>query len=265
MDHAAVDVDGLALVDHYTLNIYTAGSTTVVESVDLGKPVPDADGFIRVDFVALLPQPLTPGVSYEATVATVGPGGTAASDRSDTFGFSLPCSFSLTPSTQSYSSTGGNGSFDVATGATCQWTAVSQAAWLTVTTGASGTGPGTVAYTVEPNTGSASRSGIVSAGGWNFTVVEAAQAPVCTFAVSPTSQSVSTAATSVSFAVSTAVDCAWTATSPVSWAIVASGATGSGPGSVTLTVARNNGAPRSATLTIAGQGVALTQEGKRHR
>ena len=128
-DNSAVDSNGVALVDHYTMDIFPAGGAIAVETVDLGKPLPDADGYMRIDFVARLSAPLTPGVSYEAVVSAVGPGGSAASERSNTFGFSETCSFSLSPQSQSFSAGGGTGSFDVATGATCPWTAVSQASW----------------------------------------------------------------------------------------------------------------------------------------
>jgi hypothetical protein len=258
-DHSAVDANGTALVDRYTMQIFPAGGATPYETVELGKPAPEADGYIRVDFIALLPLALTPGQSYEATVTAVGPGGTGTSGRSNTFGLSLPCSFSLSPSGQSFGAAGGTGTFSVATQSTCQWTAVSQAAWLAVTAGASGTGSGSVSYTVGANGTPSTRSGVIQAGGWNFTVTQAAQPAPCTFSVSPTSRTTSRAAGSVSFTVSTASGCAWTAASPVSWAVIASGASGSGPGTVTVSVSKNTGPLRSTTLTIAGQSVTLTQ------
>jgi hypothetical protein len=265
-DHNAVDGTGNALVDRYAMDIFLAGGATPVESVDLGKPQPETDGYIRVNFLPLLTVPLTPGVSYEAIVSAVGPGGSAASNRSNTFGLSVPCGFSISPSGQSFAATGGATSFDVATDATCQWTAVSQAAWLTVTAGASGTGPGSVSVDVAANTDTISRTGTVLAAGWNFTVLQSASASVCAFTVSPTSVTVPAAGGTASIAVSTTDGCAWTATSPVLWAVVSSGASGSGPGTVTLTIARNtNFAIRSATLTIAGSTVTLTQKARHRR
>ena len=63
-------------------------ATTVVASANLGKPAPDADGMIRLDFVALLNASLSAGVVYETVVAAVGPGGAADAPRSNTFSFS---------------------------------------------------------------------------------------------------------------------------------------------------------------------------------
>ena len=100
-DHDAVDPNGIALVNNYTLDVFLAGGTSVVQTANLGKPAPDADGMIRVDFVSLLPNPLTPGVIYETVVSAVGPGGSTPSARSNTFGFSLPCPPTITPTSQS--------------------------------------------------------------------------------------------------------------------------------------------------------------------
>ena len=50
---------------------------------------------------------------------------------------------------------GGNGVVNVSRGASCTWTATWLPSWITLTSGASGSGPGSVSYTVAPNTGEA--------------------------------------------------------------------------------------------------------------
>jgi len=73
-DHNAVDpTSGVALVTKYTLDVYVAGGATPVSNADLGKPAPQSDGMIRVDFVTLLTTALTPGIVYESVVKAVGP------------------------------------------------------------------------------------------------------------------------------------------------------------------------------------------------
>ena len=266
-DDGVIDPSGVPLVQNYSMDIFLAGAQTPLETVDLGKPQPDSDGYIRVNFVNLLSTPLSTGVSYEATVAAVGPGGTSPSARTNTFGYSQPCSFSLSPSTQSFPAAGGAGSFTVTTGATCSWTAVSQAGWLTVTAGASTTGPGAVSFSVAANAGTAIRNGAILAAGWNFTVVQAAAPAPCSYSISPVAATAPVSGGTVSVAVATADGCSWTASSPVSWAVVSSGASGIGAATVTLAVSKNSStSSRSATLTIAGQSFALAQQGKtRHR
>ena len=85
-DHSSVDpTTGAALVTNYSLQVFVAGAPTSLQTVSLGKPTPEVDGMIRVDFVSLLTTALTPGVVYETLVSAVGPGGSAPSLRSNTF------------------------------------------------------------------------------------------------------------------------------------------------------------------------------------
>jgi hypothetical protein len=59
----------------------------------------------------------------------------------------------------------------VTAGAGCGWTTVSKVSWITVTGGSSGTGNGSVTYSVAPYTGRAKRrSGTVTIAGLTFTV-----------------------------------------------------------------------------------------------
>ena len=66
-----------------------------------------------------------------------------------------PCSYSLSANNQSFSSSGGPGSVNVVTTSGCAWTATSNANFVSITSGASGTGNGTVSYTVAANTSTA--------------------------------------------------------------------------------------------------------------
>ena len=65
----------------------------------------------------------------------------------------------------------------------------------------------------------------------------------------------------IQYVVTAPSGCSWTASSNQAWATIASGATGSGSGIVYVLVAPNNTAATTltATLTIAGQSVTLTQ------
>ena len=87
--------------------------------------------------------------------------------------------------------------------------------------------------------------------------------PACTFSLSTSSLSVAAAGGSNSISVVTAARCSWTATSDRGWMAVTSGASQTGPGSVTVSLSANTGeGARSGTLTIAGLGVAVVQDGR---
>ena len=80
-----------------------------------------------------------------------------------------PCIYSISPTSQSFSASGGTGSVSVTTQSGCIWTAVSNASWITITSNSSVTGSSTVYYSVAANTTS-SRTGTMTIAGRTFTV-----------------------------------------------------------------------------------------------
>ncbi len=170
------------------------------------------------------------------------------------------CTYALLPASQSVVASGGTGTITVSTLAGCAWTAVSNnTSWLTVTSGASGTGTGTVGFSAAANPNTSPRTGTLTIGGQTFTVTQAAAS--CTYALAPTSQSVVAAGGTGSTAVTTQTGCAWTGVSNnTSWLTVTSGATGSGNGSVAFSAAANaSTSPRTGTLTIGGRTFTVAQ------
>ena len=77
------------------------------------------------------------------------------------------CSFTLIPESGNFPAGGGSGSFTVMpSDSACAWTAASDSSWLAVVAGASGTGPGTVSYSVQSYAGSTGpRAGSISVTG----------------------------------------------------------------------------------------------------
>jgi len=81
------------------------------------------------------------------------------------------CSFTLNPQGGSFTNTGGTGSFTVTpSDAACSWTSTSDSPWLTISSGQSGTGNGTVSYSVAVYSGGtgprAGTIGITGGGGF---------------------------------------------------------------------------------------------------
>ena len=73
------------------------------------------------------------------------------------------CSFTLNPTSASFSAVGDWGGFTITTASGCSWTASSNSAWIAITAGSSGSGNGTVSYSVDQNTATA-RDGSISVG-----------------------------------------------------------------------------------------------------
>jgi len=168
------------------------------------------------------------------------------------------CAYVVTPTSRTVAATGGSDEFVVQADAGCAWTGVSNAPWLSISSGASGSGNGRVAFTAAPNQGAA-RSGTLAIAGSLVTVSQ--PATTCTFAVVPGSASFAQSGGTASFNVTTASGCTWTATSPDAWVTITGGATGTGSAVVSIAVAANGGTARTSVLTIAGQPVTVSQTG----
>jgi hypothetical protein len=81
------------------------------------------------------------------------------------------CTFSVAPMSKSFTDISGTGSAAItASSSSCAWTAASNAAWITVTSGSSGTGSGTTNYSIAANTGSNSRTGVLTIAGQTITI-----------------------------------------------------------------------------------------------
>jgi hypothetical protein len=169
------------------------------------------------------------------------------------------CTYAIAPTAAAATSAGGPGSVSVSAASGCVWTASSNAPWLSITSGASGSANGSVSYNVAANTDTAARSGTLTIAGQAFTVTQAGAA--CTYTVAPLTHAIATAGSTGSVTVTTSPGCAWTAASGVAWITISSGATGTGNGTVTFSVAVNtSGSPRSGTMTVGGQSVAVNQQ-----
>jgi hypothetical protein len=83
------------------------------------------------------------------------------------------CTYSLMPTSHSVGAGGGNDDVKVDTTAGCAWTAVANVAWITLTGATSGSGDGTVKYSVSANTASNARTGTLTIAGKTFTVNQA--------------------------------------------------------------------------------------------
>lgn len=166
---------------------------------------------------------------------------------------------------QDVAALGSSGSISVSTQNGCQWSASSNASWITVTSGASGSGNGSAGFSVAINLAGA-RTGTITVAGRSFTVNQAAAlpsppAPTCTYKV-PDNVKVGKDGGSKSIKVDTSNGCNWTASSNASWIAITSGASGSGDANVTFSVARNTDRnKRTGTLTVAGQTVTVEQDG----
>ena len=83
------------------------------------------------------------------------------------------CSYEVSPGQASHGAGAGTGTVTVTAPHQCKWVAVSSDPWITITGGTSGTGDGTVTYTVTANI-TPVRTGTLTIAGIPFTVTQAA-------------------------------------------------------------------------------------------
>jgi hypothetical protein len=169
------------------------------------------------------------------------------------------CQLALTPSSVAVSASGGEGVIAVNATEGCDWSATSDADWLTIVTAPSGNGVGSMRFRADANAGPA-RTGNIRVGNRTVSVQQHGIGAACTFAIARTETVLPATGGTDIIGVTAPANCPWTAQSHDSWILVTSGASGSGNGNVVLTIAPNLGGQRHGTATIAGNTYYVTQQ-----
>jgi len=120
------------------------------------------------------PATITNSISVASFVSDPDPANNQTTVTTSASGSS--CSFAITPTAATFGSGGGTGSVAVTATAGCAWSVSSNASWIALTGNTSGSGNGTVSYTVAPNATGAARTGTMPIAAQTFTVTQAAGA-----------------------------------------------------------------------------------------
>jgi hypothetical protein len=210
-------------------NVYLAGST-------ISNNFPSTAGTLQRTY----------GGAGDGFVAKVDFGGVAQN-----------CTYTLSTSSQTVGSTGGTVTFDLTAGTACPWTVGSSQTWAVVTSAASGVGNTTITVRVDANPLIANRQANILVGPRTFTITQTGTP--CTFTVDPGNRTVPASGGALSYVVTSIPGCTWPVTSNSIW-IRPSAAGGNGTAQIFLQVDPNvSGIPRTASFTIAGQGIHLLQ------
>jgi hypothetical protein len=184
-------------------------------------------------------------------------------------GMTAACTYEISPSSAWIGKDGASGSIAVSAPTECSWSAVSDAPWLRITSGATGSGNGAVNYQVEPNTTPFERRAAVEIAGLTFTLTQDWDAESCSYAVSPVTFTPCMTSPDLSATITTQAGCPWTAEPRASdsWIAVVAGHSGSGSGVVTFRVSDNWEPPRAGVVEVrwpaatAGQNLHIAQAG----
>jgi hypothetical protein len=200
---------------------------------------------------------------YRNSWTTIAVKGTASA-RSEQLGSGIEASAQsllslsgrISPSSMTFAAIGGAATVNVELPTACGWTATSNSSFISITSGATGTGNGSVNFSVSSNPG-AIRTGSLSIAGQKFSVV---QTSGCQFSTSPLSHEFAAIGGIATVNVSTSNVCSWTATSDVGFISIQSSPGGDGNGVVQFAVSQHLGAvQRTGTATIAGHKVTIKQ------
>ena len=179
------------------------------------------------------------------------------------------CAYELEPITVTVGALQSDGEIQViATAEDCPWTATSNSAWVTITEGASGSGNGTVRYTVSANTSAVARRAIITVGNLTHTInqIGLPQPPGCINNISLSNQEFEYLGDTGQIDITaSSATCQWTAQSDVDWIGFSNenntiSGTGSNP--VTFYVFRHyERTTRTGHIAVNGQQYTITQTG----
>jgi hypothetical protein len=176
-----------------------------------------------------------------------------------------PCAVTLPATSATFTSAGGNGVIAIEAPPGCSWTASANTSWIWLSQPISGSGTGSVGFTVLPNAGAA-RVGTVTIGGQVFTVVQSGTSPTpagpCTITLSTSDVYLPATGGTGSVSIVAPAGCSWEAESGASWIWSAQPTSGSGDGTYGFTVIANSGPARTGTVNIGGQTLTIHQAGK---
>lgn len=178
-----------------------------------------------------------------------------------------PCRYGISPSQLLVDAIGGQHTVAVSARSGCSWTAESQAPWITVSSGRTGSGGGQVGLAIAPNDGP-ERTGSVRIAGQTLQVTQAAAGapppppPGCTITIADATRAFDEDGGDGTVSVRADDSCAWTASSSAPWLTITGGSPGTGNGTVRFRVEPNTSqSSRTATIAVGDARVEVSQSG----
>lgn len=174
----------------------------------------------------------------------------------------VTCPLALSPTTEFFTTAGGDGSINVVPTGSCGWTALVLVDWITLASLDTGLGNDVVTFEVRENFTGTPRQITINVGGVSQIVVQdAGLGDDCNYSISPHAQSFTAGGGSGTISVSCDDRCAWQAVATANWITITSQTVGVGIGTVNFCVEANPGAGRAEAVIIGGKVFAIKQKG----
>jgi serine protease AprX len=168
----------------------------------------------------------------------------------------------FTPTNAIFNSPGGEGLLNVSAPFGVSWAATSKVSWITIASGDSGTGNGTVSFVVSGNGSDTARAGTITIARRDFTVRQQGSGTgSCSYNVDPSFRKFPAGGGRASLTVTTTPNCIWTAASNVGWITITSDTAGLGSGTLTFNLSANTTAgARKGSIDISDTTFSMKQK-----
>jgi hypothetical protein len=166
----------------------------------------------------------------------------------------------LSAASTNFPAAGGSGSVNLSIGSAAVWSASSDSAWLTLVSTNSGFGSATINYSVSPNSSINNRIGTLTIAGISYIVTQSGRGVTVT---GGTSFGFGPDGGSGSFNISSENNASWAVNNTNSWITIASGGSGTAPGTCIFVVSPY-GSPlvaRTGFMYVGSNVIAVTQSG----
>jgi len=191
------------------------------------------------------------------TVEVTGEGGTTVSSPADLTLLDPP---EVSPASLDLDANTAVQTFSVTADPAIDWISESPVAWISVDSGSSGSGDGSVSVFVAPNSTALERSATLVVAGVEIPVTQAGVDPV--FEVEDVDPLFSAQGGGLNISVNATEGADWTATSDAAWLTLPAGTSYTGSAEVEIMASAHNGLEsRMASLVVAGSTIEVTQMG----
>jgi hypothetical protein len=171
------------------------------------------------------------------------------------------CTYALNPSSQVLTGYSQSITIGVIAPSGCSWSVTSNPSWTTIISGASGTGTGSVVVQVATNSTGSTLSGTLTIGGQTVTLTQADSS--CNFSLNQNSFTLTNAGGTIQASLTVGAGCPWVVTNNNPSAItITSGGSGTGNGTINLTVAPNYGInANNFSLSVGTTSLSISEPG----
>ncbi len=169
------------------------------------------------------------------------------------------CNYDISPASRTFGYAGGSGLIALTTSSGCAWAVTNPNAWVTITSGSSGTGNGSIIYSVPANPSSLARSGVIMVANKSFAISQLGL--TCAYSISTNKQSHAFGAVTGLVNLTATPDCNWSVSNAHHWITILTPTNVTGSAAVSYALEVNAGLARTGSVLVADEILTISQQG----